>query len=117
VRESQVPERGRQLLLDVLPDPLGELLESSAIESARQKLTALPSLPQRPRLHGRDWVGAGGVCLLVFLSTFPVVLPFLFFSPVHRAMRISNGVAIVMLYAAGHGSAATRVCDPCARDS
>jgi hypothetical protein len=36
------------------------------------------------------------------LSTFPVVLPFLFFAPLARAMRISNAVAIVMLYLAGH---------------
>jgi len=103
VRASRDPEHGRQLLMEALPDPLDKLFESSAIESARQKLSALPSLPQRPRLRRRDWLGAAGVCLLVFLSTFPVVLPFLFFSHVHLAMRISNGVAIVMLYAAGHG--------------
>ncbi len=103
VRESQDPEHGRRLIEAALPHPLGELFESSAIESARKKLSALSSLPEGPRLHKRDWLGAAGVCLLVFLSTFPVVLPFLFFSPVHLAMRISNGVAIAMLYAAGHG--------------
>ncbi len=102
VRASRDPEQGRRLLVEALPDPLGELLESSAIEDARKRLSALPDFPQGPRLHRRDWLGALGVFLLVFLSTFPVVLPFLFFSPLHSAMRISNGVAIVMLYAAGH---------------
>jgi len=101
VRASQDPERGRALLLEALPDPLGELFESSAIEGARKKLSALPDLPEKPRLEARDWLAALGVFLLVFLSTFPVVLPFLFISPVHTAMRVSNGVAIVMLYAAG----------------
>ena len=40
--------------------------------------------------------------MLVFLSTFPVVVPFLFFSPLERAMRVSNGVAIAMLFVVGH---------------
>jgi VIT1/CCC1 family predicted Fe2+/Mn2+ transporter len=40
--------------------------------------------------------------LLVFLSTFPVVVPFLFLEPLHLAMRVSNGVAIASLYVAGH---------------
>jgi len=101
VRASQDPEHGRRLLLDALPEPMGELFEGSAIEGARKKLSALPELPESPRLHKSDWLGAVGVFLLVFLSTFPVVLPFLFFSPLHTAMRISNGVAIVMLYVVG----------------
>jgi VIT1/CCC1 family predicted Fe2+/Mn2+ transporter len=38
----------------------------------------------------------------VFLSTFPVVLPFLFVSDAMRALRISNGIAIVLLFLAGY---------------
>jgi VIT1/CCC1 family predicted Fe2+/Mn2+ transporter len=37
-----------------------------------------------------------------FEPTFPVVLPFLFLEPVALAMRVSNGVALLMLYVAGH---------------
>jgi len=102
VRASAGPEQGRQLVADALPGALGELFDAAALDSACQKLRAAPQLPQRPRFAGRDWVGAVGVFLLVFLSTFPVVLPFLFFSELHQAMRISNGVAIVMLYVTGH---------------
>ena len=39
--------------------------------------------------------------LLVFLSTFPVVTPFLFMSNTWLAMRVPNGIAIVMLFLAG----------------
>ncbi|TAH38182.1 MAG: hypothetical protein EYC70_06055 [Planctomycetota bacterium] len=102
VRASPDPEHGRRLLAQALPEPLDQLFEGPALESARAKLTALPALPKRPHLGKRDWLGALGVFLLVFLSTFPVVIPFLVFSPLHHAMRISNGVAIVMLYLAGH---------------
>lgn len=102
VRASRDPEHGRRLLAEALPEPLDELFEGSALESAREKLVAHPELHSRPHLGKRDWLGAFGVFLLVFLCTFPVVVPFLLFSPVHTAMRVSNGVAIAMLYAAGH---------------
>jgi hypothetical protein len=102
VRGAKDPARGRELLTEVLPDPLDKLFEGAALEQARAKLVALPRLRERPHLSGRDWKGAFGVFLLVFVSTFPVVVPFLVFSPLQRALRISNGVAIAMLYISGH---------------
>jgi uncharacterized membrane protein len=102
VRAAADPERGRQLVAEVLPEPLDKLFEKEALEQARTKVVGLPHIRARPHLSGRDWSGALGVFLLVFLSTFPVVVPFLIFSPVHRALRISNAIAIVMMYVAGH---------------
>ena len=40
--------------------------------------------------------------MLVFLSTFPVVIPFLLVPEPHRALRVSNAVALAMLYLTGH---------------
>ena len=40
--------------------------------------------------------------MLVFLSTFPVVIPFLFASDAKLALRISNGIAILMLFITGY---------------
>jgi VIT1/CCC1 family predicted Fe2+/Mn2+ transporter len=102
VRASQDPAHGRQLVAETLPDPLGGLFDDGALEDARGKLLALPQVPERPSLTKRDWRGALGIFLLVFLSTFPVVLPFLFVSPLRLAMRASNGVAIAMLFVSGH---------------
>lgn len=48
-----------------------------------------------------DLRGAVAVFLLVFLSTFPVVLPFVFITDPGLAKRVSAAVAIVMLYACG----------------
>jgi VIT1/CCC1 family predicted Fe2+/Mn2+ transporter len=53
-------------------------------------------------LQGRDWWGALGVLLLVFLSTLPVVLPFVFARDPMRALRISNAIAIGMLFLTGY---------------
>ena len=102
VRATSDPEQGRRLVAEALPEPLDELIDGPGLENARAKLVALPAVRERPRLDRRDMRGALGVFLLVFLSTFPVVVPFLFLSEVQLAMRVSNGVAIALLYVAGH---------------
>ena len=48
------------------------------------------------------WLGAIAVFLLVFLSTFPVVIPFLLMRDAQRALRVSNAVAVVMLFITGY---------------
>ena len=48
-----------------------------------------------------DWLGGLGVFLLVFLSTFPVTIPFMVMHNVIPAMRVSNGIAIGMLFFTG----------------
>ena len=45
---------------------------------------------------------AVGVFLLVFLATLPVALPFAFIHEAHRALRVSNGIALVMLFLGGY---------------
>ncbi len=68
----------------------------------RRRLIALPDVPTRMRLGRDDYAGAFGVFLLVVLSTFPVVLPFIFISKLALAMRVSNGVALAMLFIGGY---------------
>ena len=43
--------------------------------------------------------------LLVFLSTLPIVVPFLVIQNVQVALRASNVVALAMLFACGYGIA------------
>jgi VIT1/CCC1 family predicted Fe2+/Mn2+ transporter len=56
---------------------------------------------QRPRLRGRDLKGAFGVFLLVALSTFPLVLPFLVFRELPSALLASRLVALAILFLGG----------------
>jgi VIT1/CCC1 family predicted Fe2+/Mn2+ transporter len=71
------------------------------LEFIRQRLLKLPD-PERPRLSKRDGLGAIGICLLSFLSTFPIVIPFLLIGDARLALRLSNAVAIAMLFICGY---------------
>ena len=72
----------------------------------RLGLLQIRGLPDTPRLTTRDWFGALAVFLLVFLSTFPIVIPFIVFQKVNVAVRLSNLVAIVMMFITGYRLAA-----------
>ena len=60
-----------------------------------------PRRDSTPRVTVRDLQGAVAVFLLVFLSTFPVVLPFVFITDPGVAKRASAAVAIGMLFTCG----------------
>jgi hypothetical protein len=103
VRATGDPGEAQRLLAGALPPTIAAVLDSSEFGSLHRRLQALPEPPKGPRLSLGDWVGAFGVCLLVFLSTLPVVLPFIFMHEIAPAMRVSNGIAIVLLALAGVG--------------
>ncbi len=103
VREAQRPEEAHRIIADALPTVVASILLPAELEVMRLKLNRLPEPPVRARLHRDDWRGAIGVLLLVFLSTLPVVIPFIFIREARLALRISNVVAVVMLFLAGYG--------------
>ena len=84
------------------PPLLASVLPQAEYEVMRQKLNELPELPTHPWLAKDDWVAAGRVFLLVFLSTFPVAIPFLFVHQAVLALGISNVVANAMLFGCGY---------------
>jgi hypothetical protein len=101
-RQASNPDGARRAIADALPPLLAAALQQEHLESIRQKLRQLPEPPPRPFLTKKDWVGAVAVCLLVFLSTFPVTIPFMLIGDARLALRVSNVVAIVMLFMCGY---------------
>jgi hypothetical protein len=101
VREASLPDRARRLLADALPSVVASVVEPAELEALRLRLLALPKPPERARLGKDDGRGALAVFLLVFLSTFPVVVPFIFMSNPVPALRVSNAIAVVLLFGAG----------------
>jgi hypothetical protein len=90
----------RRIVADALPRPVASVLEPAQLDLIGQRLSQLPE-PAQPHLTRSDWLGAIGICLLSFLSTFPVVIPFLLFGEARLALRVSNAVAIAMLFLCG----------------
>jgi hypothetical protein len=101
VRQASDPAQAQRAIADAMPPALASVLPSEQLELMRQKLQQLPEPPARPKLTGRDWSGALGLCLLSFLATFPVVIPFIFLSDAKFALRVSYAVAIIMLFFCG----------------
>jgi VIT1/CCC1 family predicted Fe2+/Mn2+ transporter len=102
VRGAKDPKEAHASLAEALPGRLGEAIGAEGLEDMRLRLAALSDLPARARLGKDDFLGSFGVFLLVVLSTFPVVVPFIFISEMTLAMRVSNGVALVMLFIGGY---------------
>jgi VIT1/CCC1 family predicted Fe2+/Mn2+ transporter len=109
IREAADGSAARQILADSFYPALASALSNEQLESIRQNLRQMAEPLRRPKLTERDWLGAGGLCLLCFLSTFPIALPFIFVSDARSALRISNAVAVALLalcgYAFGYRSA------------
>jgi VIT1/CCC1 family predicted Fe2+/Mn2+ transporter len=89
-----------KLIADALPPRLGAVAGPDVLESLRQRLIIATPAPRLP-LGRDDFLGAFGVFLLVVLATFPVVIPFAVFNTTSVALRISNAVALVTLFASG----------------
>lgn len=101
-REAENPDEAYRLIADALPPVLAAVTTSAEFEIIRRKLQQLPEPPQRPRLTKDEWLAGLGVFLLVVVATFPVVLPFLFVHDPTRALRISNGIAVLLLFLTGY---------------
>jgi hypothetical protein len=101
VRAAGSPERARAILADVLPSAIAKVIEPAEFETLRARLAKLPDPPAHAPLTKEDWRGAAGVFLLVFLSTFPVVIPFIVMQQAMPALRVSNAIAVLMLFMTG----------------
>jgi hypothetical protein len=102
VRDGADPERARQALAGALPPVYASAMRPEELEAMRLRMVALPEREDRALLRREDWLAALGVLLVVFLSTFPVVIPFIFMKNAQVALRVSNAIAIVMLFLAGY---------------
>ena len=95
------PQKARRLVASALPPLVAGVMQPAELDAVCQRLQQLPEPLSVARLGKNDWIGALGVFLIVFLSTFPVAIPFIFMHNAMRAMRLSNAVAIVMLFITG----------------
>ena len=101
VRAAPDAETGRSLIERSLSQRAAGLVSSTELEAIRARIVALSSLPERPTLEWADLLAALAIFLIVVVSTFPVVLPFVFISDVAMAMTISHTIALAVLFFGG----------------
>src|SRR5262249_61664800 len=92
VRAPAAPAAARRLIAEALPPVVARTRGPDELERIRQDLAAMPEPPPRALLRADDLRGALATFLLVFLSTFPVVLPFFFVPDAMRPLRLSTAI-------------------------
>jgi VIT1/CCC1 family predicted Fe2+/Mn2+ transporter len=92
--------RANGLLRAALPESLVPLVDDGDLDAMRRDLADAPT-PPGARLLAGDVRTALVVAALVFVSTLPLVLPFVLVPDVRLALRSSNAVALVMLFGVG----------------
>jgi len=102
VRSSSDPAQARTLIADALPPVVASMMDPAELDSIRSRLIHLEEPRVGQGLTLADGRAAVGVFLLVFLATLPVALPFVFIHEAHRALRVSNGIALLMLFVGGY---------------
>ena len=96
------PPPAAQALIAGELGPMAAGLGADSVEQLRRWLVAQPPPARHLRARVQDLRGALGVFLLVFGSTFPVVLPIVFMTDLRTAMRLSGAIAIGMLFVCGY---------------
>lgn len=102
IRESGAVDDSREIVRDNISPFLSDLMNDDEIDRLSKKMKELPEPNLVKSLILKDFLIAGQIFLLVFISTFPVALPFLLFKDLGVAMRVSNGVGLLLLFASGY---------------
>ena len=91
-----------RMIAQALPSAVASVLRPEVLEEIRIQLTQMPEPLKKASPNRQDWFGTIAVFFFAFLSAFPVVLPFLFMKDPLQALRVSNGIAIALLFIAGY---------------
>ena len=101
VRNTRDEEKSREFIAETLSPEIAAVIGNQSLENIRRDIIHSGSKITRAGICGRDLKMALGIFLLVFLSTVPVALPFALIHDVRLALRISNGIAIILLFFGG----------------
>jgi hypothetical protein len=101
IHASKNPDEAGQILKNEIPPGLAGLMTDQELSELSGRLKNLPEPSKKNLITGTDlWAGVQ-IFLLVFLCTFPVAIPFGIIDNLEVAMRVSNGVALLLLFIGG----------------
>lgn len=102
LQHSENQQKERTILKDEIQPLIAHLLLGDELDQLAARIKQLPP-PEKKNIISRTDMFAGlQIFMLVFFCTLPVALPFAIFEEVPRAMRVSNGVALLMLFIGGY---------------
>jgi hypothetical protein len=101
IHASKNSDESGEILKSEISPALAGIMTTKELNELGDRLKKLPE-PSKKHLitTGDVWAGVQ-IFLLVFLCTFPVALPFAIFENLEVAMRVSNGVALLLLFIGG----------------
>ncbi len=99
--KSSNDEEADQILRDELPPAVGRILNAEELRRMRNELKVIPLPSRTGLLSAGDFLAAIQIFFIVFVSTLPVALPFIFMEDMLLALRISNGITLVLLFIGG----------------
>lgn len=105
VNQSKTKKEMNVFLRDEIQPLVSALLSDEELGQLGDRIKHLPKPDPRLLIMGRDILSGFQIFLLVFLCTLPVAIPFAMLEDVALAMRISNGIALLMLLMGGIGLA------------
>ncbi len=95
------PATARAIVLSSLPEGVASVTDAAEADRMVARVRTLPDPGWRSSFALADLRGALASALLVVLATLPPTIPFLLVQDPSRALRISNGIAVVSLFLAG----------------
>jgi VIT1/CCC1 family predicted Fe2+/Mn2+ transporter len=101
LKETSNERAARRLFQSVIPESIIGSLSSSSVAEIRDHLLR-PAATRSPLLTFADVRAGVRIFVLVFLTTFPVAVPFMLMHDAGRAVRLSNLVALTLLFSIGY---------------
>lgn len=102
IRSAGSIDESREIARDSISPLVSELISDNSVDEIVHNLKQIPKPEFKNVLTIKDFTNALEIFLLVFASTFPVVIPFIFFNEVSIAMRLSNGIALLLMFIMGY---------------
>lgn len=101
IKSSGNEHETKTLLINEIQSGITDLMTDKELSDLGGRIRKLPEPSKSHLILGADLLAAVQLFLLVFLCLFPVALPFALTDDPALAMRISNGIALLLLFIGG----------------
>jgi len=101
IQDTNSKNEIRKILRSEIQPTFAYLITNEELDALILRLKELPEPSKKMLITKSDLLSGLQIFLLVFLCTFPVAIPFGFFEDLNIAMRVSNGVALLLLFIGG----------------